>query len=141
VTPAVLDGLPLAAQLALVSARTGIPADILVPAHLPADTLERYLDLRVARAEAVRSYDWAPCEAGITLFRAAEVELDTPFPAFREAYLRAEATADYGWGALTAEGVEVVEVPGTHHSMFDEPNVRELAEAVELHLSAAAAAR
>jgi amino acid adenylation domain-containing protein len=141
VAPAELDGLPLAAQLALVSARTGIPAEQLVPSHLPADTLERYLDLRIARAEAVIGYDWAPCEAGITLFRASTVELDTPFPAFRDAYLRAEATPDYGWGALTAEGVEVVAVPGTHHSIFDEPNVRELARAVEVHLPAAAAVR
>ena len=141
VAPEELHGLSLRAQLALVSARTGIPAEALVPAHVPPDALERYVGLRVARAEAVLAYAWGPCAAPATLFRAEEVDLDTPFPAFRDAYLRAAETPDYGWSALAAGGVEVVPVPGTHHTLFDEPNVGTLARAVEHALAAAAGGR
>jgi amino acid adenylation domain-containing protein len=131
VAGAELQGLPLQQQLALVSRRTGIPAEALVPAHVPAERLERYLALRMARTEAVLAYGWQPYGGRITLFRAGDLDLDTPFPELREAYLRAADTLDYGWGPLTPHPVKVLTVPGNHGSMFDEPHVRALAAAME----------
>ncbi|HYW08939.1 MAG TPA: amino acid adenylation domain-containing protein [Longimicrobium sp.] len=126
-----LAELELDEQLELVAARAGVPRATLLPRHVPPDQLERYLALRVARTQGVLDYAWRPTAVPTTLFRAAEVELDTLFPEMREAYERAALTPDYGWGALTSHLVEVVEVPGTHHTMFSEPHVRELARAVE----------
>ena len=135
-----LAGLELDAQLELIAGRAGVRKEVLLPRHVAPDQLERYLALRVARTAGVLDYAWRSAPVPITLFRAAQVELDTPFPQMREAFERAARTPDYGWGALTPEPVEVVEVPGTHHTMFSEPHVRELARAVERALAAAPAA-
>jgi len=40
-----------------------------------------------------------------------------------------------GWGSLIAGGLELHQVPGNHFSMFDEPNVRVLAEKLRASLS------
>ncbi|HEX2077631.1 MAG TPA: amino acid adenylation domain-containing protein, partial [Longimicrobium sp.] len=134
-----VDGLPVDAQLDLVSRRTGIARERLVPAQVPPDRLDRYVELRMARTRAILAYQWAPYDGPITLFRAGELDLDIPFPELRAAYRQAAATPDYGWGRLSSHPVEVVTVPGTHTGMFDEPHVGTLAHELERHLAAAPA--
>lgn len=64
---------------------------------------------------AFRSYVPKVYSGKVTLFRA----MDKPVESFDR--------VSYGWGALAAGGVEVVEVAGTHLNLVREPHVRELA--------------
>jgi amino acid adenylation domain-containing protein len=140
VTPDELRGLDIHAQLKLVAERQGIAVEQLYPAHVPPDRVDAYLEIRVARTRGILEYGWTPAPVAATLFRAGEVELDTAFPELAQSYLDAAATPAYGWDALAEGPVDVVNVPGTHHTMFAEPHVRVLARAVETHLAAPPAA-
>lgn len=46
---------------------------------------------------------------------------------------------DLGWGGLATGGVQIVEVPGSHHSLLMEPHVRTLAEQLRVCLDRAQA--
>jgi len=67
-------------------------------------------------AQALARYQPAVYPHRLTLFRAIE----------KPAAGRADPAL--GWGPLAAGGVEVVEVPGTHDTILDEPAVQVLAE-------------
>jgi len=139
VRPGEMDGLDTAEQLELVSRRTGVPVADLLPPHVPVEQVERYLEIRMARTRGILEYGWPRYGGSLTLFRAGELDLDTPFPELRDAYLEAERTPDYGWGRLCDGQVEVETVPGTHHSMFAEPHVRALGHGLGLRLQGLAA--
>jgi thioesterase domain-containing protein len=47
------------------------------------------------------------------------------------------AEGSHGWGALVPNGLEVVDVPGGHHSMLMPPNVHAVADALREHLPVA----
>nr|WP_276510374.1 amino acid adenylation domain-containing protein [Longimicrobium terrae] len=138
VAPDELHGLDIHAQLRLLAERQEVDAQSLYPWHVPADRLEDYLEIREARTRGIQAYAWAPAPVALTLLRAEEAEVESAFPELTAAYVRAAESPDYGWGPLAAGPVDVVSVPGTHHSMFNEPHVRALAAAVE---RAAAAVR
>jgi len=137
--PGELAGMDVPAQLAHIARRRGVAVEQLLPPHVPMERVEAYLDVRMARTRAILDYGWAPAPVPVTLFRAATADLDNPFPELRGAFARAAATPDYGWGALTPAPVEVVDVPGTHHTMFHAPHVQALARAVEARLAGPAA--
>jgi thioesterase domain-containing protein len=63
---------------------------------------------------ALRDYELRPYPGQLTLLRAAQ---GSP---------RIRADPLGGWGATAAGGVRVIEVPGTHLTMLEEPHVREL---------------
>jgi amino acid adenylation domain-containing protein len=135
VTAAELAPLDALAQVALIAARAGTTPQALMPAHIPADQIDRYLDLRMARSQGVREYVMRPATVPITLFRADEVDLDTPFAEMRAAYEQAAATRDYGWGELSPEPVEVIDVRGTHHTIFAAENLPGLAAELDRALA------
>ncbi|HET6762465.1 MAG TPA: amino acid adenylation domain-containing protein, partial [Longimicrobiaceae bacterium] len=118
-------------QAELIARRAGTTAQALLPSHIPPDQLDRYLDLRMARSRGVTEYEWHRVPVPITLVRAGNVDLDTPFPEMRRAYEKAAASPDYGWGALTPFPVQVVEVAGDHHTLFADANLPGLAAAVD----------
>ncbi|MBT9330252.1 condensation domain-containing protein [Paracidobacterium acidisoli] len=60
---------------------------------------------------AVRLYKTEPFDCRITLFRATETQHISG------------ASADCGWSAIAKDGVEVFWAPGSHESMFIEPNL------------------
>ncbi|MFL5542842.1 MAG: non-ribosomal peptide synthetase [Longimicrobiaceae bacterium] len=138
VTSAELAGLTAHAQLALIAGRLGIrDPRLLIPPHVDPERLDEYLDIRMIRAQAAQDYVPGVYEGrGITLFRAAELDLDTPFPEAREAFLAAAASVDYGWGEICPGGVEVHTVPGTHEEMFQERNAAGLVQALRRCLEA-----
>ena len=83
-----------------------------VPASL------RYLEVEEAHKRALGRYTVGPYSGKITLMRAADVR--------ETAGTRRNPTL--GWGTLAGGGLEIHDVPGGHTSMFEEPNVRTLAE-------------
>jgi thioesterase domain-containing protein len=66
---------------------------------------------------AASRYKARPCPARVTLFLAASVEGASDE---RQGY-------ELGWRSLAGGGVEVHEIPGTHHDIIREPNVKLLA--------------
>ena len=44
--------------------------------------------------------------------------------------VRSEADRDLGWAELVSEGLQIVDIPGGHLTIFDEPNVAILAAAL-----------
>jgi amino acid adenylation domain-containing protein len=63
---------------------------------------------------AGREYDPAPYAGDTVLFRAQDE-------------VRDDADRDLGWARIVREGLQVVDVPGDHLTVFDEPNVSILA--------------
>jgi aspartate racemase len=65
-----------------------------------------------------------------------------PYPGRITLFKAAEEAAEYGpdpkmgWGGLARGGVEVVEVPGDHMSILDQPRVAELADRLRSYLDA-----
>jgi acyl-CoA synthetase (AMP-forming)/AMP-acid ligase II/thioesterase domain-containing protein/acyl carrier protein len=124
---AMKEGLAATARRAISKFRgTGehlVPDDILRAAQLPLGVSD---DAAKKRQDALvfnylkAAFHWRAPKAGfpMILFRAAtEVRKDAD-------------TSDraMGWGKLTSGGVRVIEIPGTHGSVFHEPHVRELAK-------------
>ena len=72
----------------------------------------------LANAAAADRYVARPYSGPITVFHAAEEVFDTP-EAIRTAL---------GWSCVAAGPIEVVEVPGRHMSMLEEPHVAVLAD-------------
>ncbi len=74
----------------------------------------------LANTEAADRYFARPYSGPMVVFHAAEEVFDTP-ETIRDAL---------GWACVAAGSIELVEVPGRHMSMLEEPHVAELAEAL-----------
>jgi amino acid adenylation domain-containing protein len=85
------------------------------PPDLELADAQRLLHVFGANSAAVGSYFPRPIAGRLTVFRAKTEQLEAG-----EAYL--------GWENLAAGGVEVHEVPGTHMTLMQMPQVRELAQ-------------
>lgn len=81
----------------------------------------RALQVREAHAAAMDAYRPPPLDVPLVLFKTAAV--DDKF----------EIPADYGWGGLAA-GLEIVDVPGEHLTMFSARHVPVLAREVDARL-------
>ncbi|MCB1130062.1 MAG: amino acid adenylation domain-containing protein [Verrucomicrobiae bacterium] len=82
---------------------------------------ERMVQVRESHLQSMRDYQPAPLDLPITLFKSSVV--DDKF----------EIPSDYGWG-IVSPAVEVVEVPGKHLTMFDDPHVGTLAAETEARM-------
>jgi amino acid adenylation domain-containing protein len=51
--------------------------------------------------------------------------------------VRSEAESDLGWAGLCSKGLEIVDIPGGHLTIFDEPNVQVLAAALTARMKQA----
>jgi aspartate racemase len=83
-----------------------------------------------AHKRALDRYIVRPYPGKITLMRAADVE--------ETAGTRRNPTL--GWETMAKGGLEIHDVPGGHITMFEEPNVRILAEKLQAILLASVAA-
>jgi amino acid adenylation domain-containing protein len=81
----------------------------------------RALQVREAHAAAMDAYQPPPLDVPLVLFKTAAV--DDKF----------EIPPDYGWGGLAA-GLEIVDVPGEHLTMFSPRHVPVLAKEVDARL-------
>lgn len=81
----------------------------------------RALQVREAHSAAMDAYRPPPLDVPLVLFKTAAV--DDKF----------EVPADYGWGGLAA-GLEIVDVPGEHLTMFSPRHVPVLAKEVDARL-------
>jgi len=81
----------------------------------------RALQVREAHAAAMDAYRPPPLDVPLVLFKTAAV--DDKF----------EVPADYGWSGLAA-GLEIVDVPGEHLTMFSPRHVPVLAKEVDTRL-------
>ena len=115
-----------AARKEYLRVRLGAVKEILVRALLfrlyrrlssPSGTLPKVLqDIGLSHTEASRQYRRLPIHIPLVLFRAAE----QPPGAYADPYC--------GWSELVQGPFEVVDVPGDHVSLVEEPHVRVLAE-------------
>nr|QEO74755.1 condensation domain-containing protein [uncultured bacterium] len=96
-----------------------VPEDIGIP------FIRRFLEGYRARLIAVRRYAPAVYPGVITLFRASEEDPESVKELQDVGWDIYEPT--YGWAALSLSTVEVQIVPGTHETIGQEPNVKELA--------------
>ncbi len=78
---------------------------------------------------AMRSYRPQPIRARLTLFKAKTSHALLKFP------------EDYGWGPFARGGVEAVEVPGLHTTLFEDANAKNVAQALAETISGIAAAQ
>jgi hypothetical protein len=85
--------------------------------------------VRVIEAEfrALKKYQPSVYPGQITLFRASRQPLVCSY----------EPTK--GWQRLTVQEVQITQVPGSHHTMIEEPHVRALASVLTSSIDAAAA--
>jgi thioesterase domain-containing protein len=63
------------------------------------------------------AYKPKPYEGRVVLFRATHAPKEGSY-----------GPPDLGWGTLTAGGLDIIMIPGDHHSMLQEPNIAVLAE-------------
>ena len=89
-----------------------------------------YFQVEEAHKRALNRYIVQFYPGKITLMRAADIE--------ETAATRRNPTL--GWEKLAGGGLEIHDVPGGHISMFEEPNVRTLAEKLKVLLPSSAAA-
>lgn len=75
-------------------------------------------DLFEHNLQAMLNYEVKPYRGRVTLFRA------------RQGSPRIHSDPLGGWGDIAGGGVEVIEVPGTHNSMLEQPHVSALGEAI-----------
>jgi thioesterase domain-containing protein len=75
--------------------------------------------------EAIRTYHGQPYPGRITLIRATD-----------SVYIPG-AEPGCGWGALASKGIDVEWAPGTHESMFVEPNLRVVGDILRKSLAKA----
>ncbi len=76
--------------------------------------------------ESAENYRLRPYRGKLTVIRARDIN-----PIF------GEVVPDLGWSPLALHGVETIEVPGDHHTLTREPNVRVLAAQLEACVRAA----
>jgi amino acid adenylation domain-containing protein len=94
--------------------------DLIQHLHLdPENLLDQSIEL-VAKInfQAADDYVFKPYPGKVTLFRAMHEA--APEGWYFDPYL--------GWGNLAAKGVDLVEIPAVHNRMFDEPDVKVVAE-------------
>jgi thioesterase domain-containing protein len=72
--------------------------------------------LRVYQAMGF-AYKPKPYEGRVVLFRATHAPKEGTY-----------GPHDLGWSTLTAGGLDIIMIPGDHHSMLQEPNIAVLAE-------------
>jgi thioesterase domain-containing protein len=107
-----------------------------LPADMERQMIRRYFNVRRARREAMHRYVPQPYDGRIVLFRATELNPETPLEEVREIHRDAlQQSPTYGWSELSRQ-VEVEPVPGHHESMIRDPHVRALAAALRPHLEA-----
>jgi amino acid adenylation domain-containing protein len=85
----------------------------LLPAEVGEEQVRSYLEVYRANVEAVRRYSPRRYPGRVTLLRT---RFDDP-----------DGDTTLGWGSFAQAGVDVFEVPGTHHQMVSEPNVETVA--------------
>src|SRR2546423_11655014 len=96
--------------------------EVIDPAHFPANELK----LWKTHLHALEQHIQQKYGGSVVLMRTRGQPL---FSSLKE---------DFCWGKLVQGKVEVCLVPGSHENGFMEPNVRSLANSIELHLSRAA---
>jgi thioesterase domain-containing protein len=125
IRPQDLLGLDLQAQLDLIVREMDLRE------ALPPDTelrlVRRYLELRLARFQAIKNYSPLPYAGPVTLFRAQDVYTDTALAEAAEIFAEAARSPTYGWDEIVRGPLAVRPVPGDHESLVYEPHVRELA--------------
>jgi acyl transferase domain-containing protein len=84
-------------------------------------TALRYFQVEEAHRRALGRYTVQSYPGKVTLMRAADV---------RET-VASRRNETLGWQMLAGGGLEIYDVPGDHISMFEEPNVRNLAETLK----------
>ncbi len=86
---------------------------------------------RVTEANLYAMNDYVPqlYPGRVTLFRAMLAQVAEGW--YCDPYL--------GWGKLAAQGIEIQEIPGLHTKMFDEPQVKVVAEKLRACLDKAQA--
>lgn len=122
-----LRHLPLHDQLRLVAERTGIEVEDLVPKDMGYSGLERYLEMRSARIQALEKYEFRPQAVDATLFRAEDLGQPVLIPELGRAFKKAAQTPDYGWGQLCLGALRILSIPCTHDSILAEPYVQQVA--------------
>jgi thioesterase domain-containing protein len=88
------------------------------PAEQSQQPADGSLDVFEQALKALREYEIKPWPGRVTLFRA------------RQGSPKVRCDASGGWGQVARGGVEIHEVPGTHMSMLDPPQVQELGAAL-----------
>jgi thioesterase domain-containing protein len=86
--------------------------------EVPLELREHWLTRAFLRAE--HGYRPRPYPGRLRLLRASDV---SP--------LVAQVGPDLGWAGLATDGIEVFDVPGTHHTLVTEPNVQVVAAVLE----------
>jgi amino acid adenylation domain-containing protein len=80
--------------------------------------------VNAANTQAARAYVPGSYEGPVTLFRACERRRTNP------------SDPDLGWAEVCRGGLEIVEIPGGHFSILEEPEVQELARELGARLAA-----
>ncbi|MCB1228974.1 MAG: amino acid adenylation domain-containing protein [Verrucomicrobiae bacterium] len=83
----------------------------------------RQAQIRTSYERAMDAYVPKPIDGQVTLFRA------------EQGNDKFDVGEDYGWGPLASRGVEVIDVPGNHITIFDKQNIDGFAEAFRDALS------
>ena len=81
----------------------------------------------LANVSSVEGYEARPCSSRLLVVHAADEEFDDP----------EVVRAGFGWGPYAAGGIEVIEVPGDHMSILEEPNVGILADEIRASIATA----
>lgn len=129
-TRAELAGRNPAAQNAVLVDR--LIAHRLLPAEVTAGYFGRFIDVYRANARAAALYRPEGAMPAIDLELVRATEEDAMLGEVRR---RGDPT--WGWAQFTTGRVRSVDVPGTHLSMFGEPQVNELARALDLMIAEA----
>jgi thioesterase domain-containing protein len=93
-----------------------------VPTDLTLATAERLWEVFQENVRSVMIYPGGSYSGKITLFRTAATA----------AYFSKDSSM--GWGKLAAGGVQIEDLPGTHHSIVRKPHVQILASLLNAHL-------
>jgi thioesterase domain-containing protein/acyl carrier protein len=93
-----------------------------VPTDLTFATAERLWEVFQENVRALMVYRGGSYDGKITLFRTATTS----------SYYNEDASM--GWGEIAAGGVEIEDLPGTHHSIVRKPHVQTLASLLNAHL-------
>ena len=110
-------------------------AEDLVPAEVDHELLSRFLGGYTARHRAAREYVPQPYPGRVTVFRCKERD-----PLWIQRLLEAGLDPDdptLAWKGLSSEPVSVIEIPGHHEVICDEPYVQSLAASLSACLELA----
>ncbi|MEU0235892.1 MULTISPECIES: amino acid adenylation domain-containing protein [unclassified Streptomyces] len=104
----------------------------IVPVATARTAIRRLFEVYKANWNALRDYTPAPEPIDLTLVKATAPLPDVLRPMHGAARTLHEAPAN-GWATLTSGRVDVVEVPGDHLLLLDEPYVRSVGQAITPH--------